>query len=49
MAMILTHFLSEQQCLKAYSFIPLSNWHKLINTSLLIEQCSVVLYLGRVS
>ena len=27
----------------------MANWHKLINVLLLIEQCSVVLYLGRVS
>jgi hypothetical protein len=45
--MIFAHFFSEQQCLKAYSFIPLQNWHKLINVLLLIEQCSLVLYLGR--
>jgi len=49
MTIILFHFLSEQNCLKEYSFIPLANWHKLINVFLLIEQCSVVLYLGRVS
>ena len=49
MVIILFHFLSEQNCLKDYSFIPLANWHKLINVFLLIEQCSVVLYLGRVS
>lgn len=49
MVIIMFHFLSEQNCLKDYSFIPLTNWHKLINVFLLIEQCSVVLYLGRVS
>ena len=35
--------------MKDYSFIPLKNWHKLINVILLLEQCSLVLYLGRVS
>lgn len=49
MAMILAHFFSEQNSLMHFSFIPLTNWHKLINVMLLIEQCSVVLYLGRVS
>lgn len=29
-----------------YSFIPLKNWHKLVNIFLLIEQCSLVLHLG---
>lgn len=48
MSMILIHFLSEQNSLKHFSFIPLNNWHKLINTLLLIMQCSVVLYMGRV-
>ena len=48
MLMILFHFLSEQNCLKPWSFIPLANWHKLLNVLLLIEQCSVMLYLGRV-
>mmetsp|Transcript_8341 Transcript_8341/g.13953 ORF Transcript_8341/g.13953 Transcript_8341/m.13953 type:complete len:257 (+) Transcript_8341:321-1091(+) len=49
MLMIIAHFFAEQQSLKAISFIPLPNWHKLINVLLLIEQCSCVLYLGRVS
>jgi hypothetical protein len=49
MGMILVHFFSEQNCLMQWSFIPLKNWHKLINVMLLIEQCSVVLYMGRVS
>jgi hypothetical protein len=47
MFMIFAHFFSEQQSLKPYAFIPLRNWHKLINVVLLIEQCSLVLYLGR--
>lgn len=47
--MIVAHFFAEQQSLKKLSFIPLSNWHKLINVLLLIEQCSLVLYLGRTS
>lgn len=40
------HFMAEQKCLMGYSFIPLKNWHKLVNVFLLIEQCSLVLYLG---
>lgn len=46
--MIITvcHFMAEQKSLMAYSFIPLRNWHKLVNIFLLIEQCSLVLYLG---
>jgi len=47
--MIFAHFMAEQKSLEQYSFIPLKNWHKLINVLLLIEQCSLVLYLGRVS
>ena len=35
--MIFAHFLSEQKSLQVYSFIPLQNWHKLINVLLLIE------------
>lgn len=46
MAMTVCHFLAEQKSLEAYSFIPLRNWHKLINVFLLIQQCSVVLFLG---
>jgi hypothetical protein len=42
------HFLAEQKSLKKYSFIPLKNWHKLVNIFLLIEQCSLVLYLGNI-
>ena len=49
MAMIIAIFLCEQQSLYQYSFIPLENWHKLVNVFLLLEQCSLVLYLGRVS
>ena len=49
MFMIFAHFLAEQKSLKFMSFIPLPNWHKLINVMLLIEQCSLVLYLGRVT
>jgi len=49
MLMIFAHFLSEQKSLKQFSFIPLPSWHKLINVLLLIEQCSLVLYLGRVT
>ena len=49
MFMVLAVFFSEQASLKQYSFIPLPNWHKLINVLLLVEQCSLVLYLGRVS
>mmetsp|Transcript_14725 Transcript_14725/g.25055 ORF Transcript_14725/g.25055 Transcript_14725/m.25055 type:complete len:120 (-) Transcript_14725:786-1145(-) len=37
MAFTFAHFLSEQKCFQAYSFIPLSNWHKLINILLLLE------------
>lgn len=48
--MIITfcHFLAEQKSLERYSFIPLRNWHKLVNIFLLIEQCSLVLYLGNI-
>lgn len=46
MVLTLAHFLSEQKSLQPYSFIPLSNWHKLINVFLLLEQCSLVLYIG---
>ena len=49
MVMTFAHFLSEQKSLSAYSFIPLQSWHKLINVFLLIEQCSLVLYLGGLS
>lgn len=49
MFMVFAVFFSEQASLKEYSFIPLPNWHKLINVLLLVEQCSLVLYLGRVS
>lgn len=31
------HFAAEQKSLQAISFIPLSSWHKLVNTFLLIE------------
>jgi len=37
MVMIFLHFLSMQTSLEPYSFIPLRNWHKLINVFLLIE------------
>ena len=47
--MIGAHYFSEQNSLKAYSFIPLANWHKLINVILLIMQCSIVLWQGKVS
>lgn len=43
------HFLAEQKCTQAFIFIPLSSWHKLVNTFLLIEQCSLVLFLGQLS
>ena len=49
MFMIGAHYFSEQNSLKAYSFIPLANWHKLINVILLIMQCSIVLWQGKVS
>jgi hypothetical protein len=49
MAITLAHFLSEQKTFADYCFIPLANWHKLINIFLLIEQCSLVLYLGGLS
>ena len=49
MILIVAHFVSEQKFLAAYSFIPLSSWHKLINIVLLIEQCSLVLFLGTLS
>ena len=49
MIMTFAHFLSEQKSCDQYSFIPLQNWHKLINVFLLIEQCSLVLYLGGLS
>lgn len=31
------HFMAEQKSLMAYSFIPLKNWHKLVNIFLLVE------------
>lgn len=49
MIITICHFMAEQKCLMAYSFIPLKNWHKLVNVFLLIEQCSLVLYLGGLS
>jgi hypothetical protein len=49
MVMIVAHFMSEQKSLQPYCFIPLKNWHKLINVFLLVEQCSLVLYVGGVS
>ena len=49
MLMTFAHFLSEQKSLENYSFISLQSWHKLINVFLLIEQCSLVLYLGGLS
>jgi hypothetical protein len=49
--MILTfaHFISEQKVFSHSCFIPMANWHKLINVLLLIEQCSLVLLLGKLS
>lgn len=49
MFMTFAHFLAEQKFMQAYIFIPLSSWHKLVNTFLLIEQCSLVLFLGQLS
>jgi len=46
MLITVCHFMAEQKCLMDYSFIPLKNWHKLVNVFLLLEQCSLVLYLG---
>lgn len=49
MVISMCHFLAEQKTLQPYSFIPLRNWHKLVNVFLLLEQCSLVLYLGELS
>ena len=45
----LCHFMAEQKSLQSIAFIPLASWHKLVNTFLLVEQCSLVLYLGNLS
>ena len=49
MAATFAHFLSEQKTFQPYSFIPLASWHKIMNVLLLVEQCSLVLYLGGLS
>jgi hypothetical protein len=37
MGITFAHFMSEQNTFKDYCFIPLENWHKLLNVFLLIE------------
>lgn len=49
MVITFAHFMCEQKSLQNYTFIPLPNWHKLMNVFLLIEQCSLVLFLGNLS
>lgn len=49
MLITFAHFMCEQKSLQDYTFIPLPNWHKLMNVFLLIEQCSLVLFLGNLS
>lgn len=49
MALTFAHFMCELQTFRDWCFIPLESWHKLLNVFLLIEQCSLVLYLGGLS
>jgi len=37
MVITLAHFMCEQKAFQNYTFIPLPNWHKLMNIFLLIE------------
>ena len=49
MVATMCHFMAEQKSMQEVTFIPLAGWHKLVNTFLLIEQCSLVLFLGKLS